>query len=114
MVGFIEKRKMAEKKLHRIDAAASLGGEVEMEETDLVSGVDVGEETGGHGEESSERGEESDQSVDYQGEEGEPAIWAGRVPLSQSLCLWRESREKERYVDFCKTILVISVMCWGF
>ena len=99
---------MAEEKLRRIDAAVALGGETEMEEPDLVSEVDVVSQNCETGNESSEHDEDSDQSEDDQGNEEEPASWAGRIPLSQSLSLWRESRAKERYVVLCPKLVVRS------
>ena len=91
---------MAEEKQRRIDAAVALDDESMMEETDIVSSVNVGGQNGETCEVSSDQGQESDQREDDQETEEEPAAWAGRVPLSQTLSLWRGSREKERFVTF--------------
>ena len=101
MVDCIERKHtkiMAEEKQRRIDAAVALDEEFIMEETNTICVVNVVGQVDETCEESSDQGDESDSIGDDQDMEEEPAAWAGRVPLSQSLSLWRESWEKKRSV----------------
>ena len=98
-------KEMAEEKERRIEAAVSVEEDASMGETYVVSGGDNVDHSVDTCEIFSDGFEETDPTLEDQERKQEPAVWAGRVPLSRSLSAWREDREKERLVTVCIVIL---------